>query len=429
MLTWTRRIPENNPLRGLVAEHGEEFLATAFNGGAPRFIRTAMARFLECGKDLVWGKLHCRDCNIFVPIAKSCKARQICFSCTRRVALATSKQWIERLFPRVPFRHWVISYPLELNLKLANRPEMISKVEAAVGKVLRKWTERGTRKVMTGGIMVRHRYGSRLQVLIHTHVLMADGCIDRYPPDELKNDGLDERDMAHIAGKLFDSPPFIRSQNLNLESLKEIAADLHATLEKIAKKEGINLSKSTSDSEPDLPPTGFATRHKGLHLAVSHPIEDGEDLERVCQYLLRPAINPHRVRKVNDDEYTYLLDKKLDSGEKTLRFHPHDLLKIIASIIPKGGMPTRRYFGFLAATSPYRKVLHTFGRYGSPPPTRTHVSTGNGYSDIPFPELLKETFGIDARACPVCGKCMKFWQPPPQPKAVDERATSPPPGG
>ncbi len=430
MRAWTRRVPRDNPVHGLVAEHCEEFLASAFNGGAPHFIRRAMERFLGCGSEHVWATLHCRGCDISVTIATSCKTRQICFSCTRRVAIATSKNWIEKLLPKVPFRHWVISYPLELNLKLAYNAGLISRVETAMGEVLRRWAERGAAKVMTGGIMVRHRYGSRLQVLIHTHVLMADGCIWLYPPDDLKDDGLDERDIAYIAQKMFDEPQFIQSRNVNLESLKEIAAEIHATVAEIAEKEGIDLSNSTNNATPESPPTGFATRYKGLHLAVSHPIEDGRDLERICQYLLRPAINPHRIQKVKDDEYTYLLEKKLDTGETRLKFHPHDLLKAIASIIPKYRMPSRRYFGFLGPTSPYREVLHKFGRYGAPPPDREYVSKGHGYSDFPFADLMKETFGIDAAACAVCGKRMQFWRrPPPRIAVLDEQATSPPPGG
>jgi hypothetical protein len=69
--------------------------------------------------------------------------------------------FMEHVLPQVPFRQWVVSYPFEMNGKLAFQPQLISAVERVVMRVLSRWYRDRGGGGQPGGLLVRHRFGNR----------------------------------------------------------------------------------------------------------------------------------------------------------------------------------------------------------------------------------------------------------------------------
>ena len=115
--TYRRREPEQTLLYRLVQEHWKTFEAFArerdpTGRGLPRYVRNAFEGFLECGI-LQHGfvRVRCPACEFDSVVAFSCKQRGVCPSCAARRMSDTAAQLVDRVFPRVPVRQWVLSLP------------------------------------------------------------------------------------------------------------------------------------------------------------------------------------------------------------------------------------------------------------------------------------------------------------------------------
>jgi hypothetical protein len=74
----------------------------------------------------------CRQCGKDLLVAFSCKKRSVCPSCNARRMCGTVAHLVDRVFPSVPVRQWVLSVPFELRLLLAKGHRALS----AVGRIL-----------------------------------------------------------------------------------------------------------------------------------------------------------------------------------------------------------------------------------------------------------------------------------------------------
>ena len=69
-------------------------------------------------------------------VAFSCKGRGFCPSCAARRMAETGAKFVEEVLPAVPYRQWVLSFPIPLRLLFAYRPELLSPVLAVVTRGL-----------------------------------------------------------------------------------------------------------------------------------------------------------------------------------------------------------------------------------------------------------------------------------------------------
>lgn len=78
-------------------------------------------RYRDCGI-LAHGfaRARCADCGHDFIVAYSCKGQVDCPYCTTRRMAETAAQLIDLVFPRVPVRHWVLSFPKRLRYHLDN---------------------------------------------------------------------------------------------------------------------------------------------------------------------------------------------------------------------------------------------------------------------------------------------------------------------
>jgi hypothetical protein len=128
-LEYQRRTPESTVLYRIVQQGLETFLASARDQGrvVPRFVERELRAFLDCGL-LCRGflRVRCDDCGRERLVAYSCKTRGFCPSCGARRMTDTAAHLVDRVFPELPVRQYVLSLPFALRYRLAFDQELCS---------------------------------------------------------------------------------------------------------------------------------------------------------------------------------------------------------------------------------------------------------------------------------------------------------------
>jgi hypothetical protein len=116
------RRPEESVLYRVVADELETFLIRALerHRTVPRFVEREFRTFLECGI-LAHGflRVRCDECRCERLAPFSCKGRGFCPSCGGRRMADTAAHLVDRVFPRVPVRQWVLTVPWALRYRMA----------------------------------------------------------------------------------------------------------------------------------------------------------------------------------------------------------------------------------------------------------------------------------------------------------------------
>jgi Transposase zinc-binding domain len=125
------RRPEESVLYGVVAGHLETFLGWQRERSrlVPRFAERELRFFLDCGV-LARGflRVHCDACGQDRLVPYSCKCRGFCPSCCGRRMADTAAHLVDRVFPEVPVRQWVLSVPFALRYRLAYDSSLVRDV-------------------------------------------------------------------------------------------------------------------------------------------------------------------------------------------------------------------------------------------------------------------------------------------------------------
>ena len=120
--TYQPRHPDQSLLYQVVAEHLEIFLAQQQerDRSVPGFVEREFRSFLECGI-LAHGflRVYCDACGADRLVPFACRGRGFCPSCTGRRMADTAAHLLDRVFPEVPVRQWVLSLPFALRYRLA----------------------------------------------------------------------------------------------------------------------------------------------------------------------------------------------------------------------------------------------------------------------------------------------------------------------
>src|SRR6059036_967949 len=118
---------------------------------------------------------------------------------------------------------------MELSGKLAFQPDVLLATERIVANAVTTWMNARTGG-KTGGILVRHRFGSTLNLHIHAHLLVVDGGYT-----------MDER------GCTFRAAPAIREDALNT-----LAQTIRARIHGLFKRRGLLQHDDVNNETPEL---------------------------------------------------------------------------------------------------------------------------------------------------------------------------------
>src|SRR5436309_8914408 len=177
------RNPEDSLLYRTIAGHLETFLARQRERGreVPQFVEREMRAYLSCGI-LACGflRLKCESCGKDRLLPLSCKGRSVCPSCCGRRMVDTAAHLVDRVFPRVPVRQWVLSLPFALRYRLAYDSTMTTAVlqvfiRSLFGFYRRLAHDYGIEQTQCGAVTFVQRFGSAANLHVHFLVLCIDG--------------------------------------------------------------------------------------------------------------------------------------------------------------------------------------------------------------------------------------------------------------
>lgn len=420
------RHPEGTLVYRVVRDHIDEYLGMlkAVGIGAG-FIEKAFRSYLGCGIPEKGGYavVQCKKCGHEEWVAFTCKQTGVCPWCAKQKMNADAKELVERVLPAETYLHMVISYPLWANQKLAFQPRVLSKVERTVMGMLARWQEKRNMKT-GGGALFRHRFGGDLEMVIHDHILLLGGGFRCVP--EKRNE---------VTGQV----EVWKGVEASQEEIEALARQLWKRVKKVLEKAGITKpakKEEKKESEPEQvelfvsagavkarataavgakdydeveePRGGMWARVEGLHVYASEPIDgnDRPNLERLCQYLLRPAWDPARLGQRSDGKLTYRLKKKDKDGNTVLVMTPTEFLRRLMSLMTAPRQRTRKLFGILGPRAAKRKEVLPRGqddcKHIAKQEKAISVAEARDYSKLR--EVVERTWAPDERKCPHCGK-------------------------
>ncbi len=328
-LVYRPRRPERTRLYQTIQNELESWLEIRSLEDLPVFVEKEFRSFLRCGI-LAYGfaRAHCSHCGYDFLVAFSCKGRGFCPSCNTKRMAETAAYLTDRVFPKVPIRQWVLSFPKRIRYFLQHNPVCIVPVlrifVRAIKKVLVS-VSKASDSDKLGAVTFLQRFGSSLNLHLHFHSVVIDGLFEG-------------------EGNFY--PVGFLSSKTVFEAQKEI----QRRVVKFFLKRGF-LEKEEAQNMLNWKNSGFS-----LDASVLIEAEDRVGLERLIRYCARPIFASSRLESAGD-RLKYILSKPNLKGEKVLLLKPFDLLDRLAKLIPPPRYHRHFYHGVLAPNSPLRAKI------------------------------------------------------------------------
>jgi hypothetical protein len=388
-LAYQRRKPEDTVLYRVVQHNLETFLASAREQGrvVPRFVERELRAFLDCGL-LCRGflRVRCDDCGRERLVAYSCKCRGFCPSCGARRMADTAAHLVDRVFPEVPVRQYVLSLPFALRYRIAFDQELCSEVlrifVQSVFTSLRRRARKKlqVRKAYCGAVTFLQRSGGSINLNPHFHSIILDG--------------------VYISSLPYGAPRFHALPPPTDEEIARITAAIARRVEKLLVRKGLLGEDAPTDPDPleaderllsqlysasvqgrvaagpragqrllrlgdriDVEgaeaitgPRCASVQGFSLHADVCVPARDRRRLERLVRYGARPPIASERLSELPDGRILYRLRHRWRDGTTHVVFEPVDLVARLAALVPPPRANIVRYHGILAPCASWRDV-------------------------------------------------------------------------
>jgi Putative transposase/Transposase zinc-binding domain len=443
---YRRREPGKTLLHQVVRERLEPFLAgardrSATGRGLPAHVERDLRAYLDCGLlGRGFARIRCPDCGFERLVAFSCKARS-CPSCNARRMEDAADHLCHDVFPQVPVRQWVISFPRRIRFLAARDPAFCSRLLDLFTRAVFAWQRRrgrlaGVADPRTGGCTAVQRFGSAINLNVHFHTLIPDGVFDLSRPGRARfvrlpapSDEELERILTAIIRKV------ARHIGRDGEVERAIEEDAFAELQAAEVDRRMRFPDPFKHARHSAYLDGFS-----LHAGVRIHENDREGLERLCRYAVRPPFALHRLSQASDGQLLYKM-KRPRSGALFLLLTPDQLLARIATLVPPPRTHALRYHGVFAPNSKHRARVvpgsgggkavshavpaeHPSPQHPPPKPEPTPAASGafalapppappapdrlGPRYRVPWAELLRKVFSLDVLACPQCGGRMEL---------------------
>jgi Putative transposase/Transposase zinc-binding domain len=434
------RSPADVVLYQIVRDHFETFRAQAGKlregEGLPAFVEHAFRQFLRCGW-LAGGfaRFRCQDCSFDRLVPFSCKGRARCPSCGGRRMTERAAHLVDRVFPDVPIRQWVLSVPFRLRYQLAWNHDLCREVAGlfvrAVFRVLaNRARDVGIEGGRGGAVVVIQRFGGALNLNVHFHALVLDGVLTigrKATPEFHRTRQLatldveevlaaveplvERRCRAHAGDALEasgidacadEAPLFAALAAASVQNRAALGAERGTRPRRLGARRG-------ADAEPAVASCQARVNGFSVHAGVVVPAGQRERLERVCRYALRPPVAIERLQRTEDGRVRLSLRQPWPDGTTDLIFTPIALLERPAVLVPRPRINLVLDFGVLGARAAGRRGLAGPGpdvkepQVSADPPPEKRSSEALRTRGYQWAELMARTFGIDVLACPRCG--------------------------
>ena len=417
-------------------EHLATFLdeTEASGRSVPRWVRAELTDYLACG--IVrhgFTLLRCLGCRTSRVVAFSCKGRAFCPSCCGRRMNSTAAHLVDRVFPRVPVRQWVLSLPFALRFRLAWDGELCGAVLASFIGALQAFyrAHTGQASGQVGAVTFQQLFGSSMGANLHFHSLVTDGLFT----------------LDAAGGVTFHPAPALTTADV-----QAVVDEVHRRVVRLLRRRGLldeadELLQHDEDMETDedaervllgasvagrvalglragkrpralrgpprphrpLPPRCAVAGGFNLHADVRVAAHDVQALERLCRYIARPPISHDRLSRTPEGDVVLTFKRAWDDGTRAHVLTPLEFIARLAAIVPRPRRHLLHLHGVFAPAAPLRSRVVT-----APPPAPERqpllppsVLVPRDSRWIPWSDLLWRVFDVEGRACPNCGRPME----------------------
>lgn len=435
--TYRRRWPEESVLYRLVRENLNTFLELVREETGhplPEFVEEEFTEYLKCGI-LAHGfmRVQCTGCRRENLIAFSCKKRGFCPSCGGRRMSETAIHLVDRVLPERQVRQWVLSFPYELRLLLAIRPQLMQHAlritHECIAAHLRKKVGLRKHSAASGAVTLIQRFGGQINLNVHFHQLFIDGVYElgqsREPltfheapaPTVCELDSVLGKIIARFT-RLLERQGIIVKDDETLclgvdddDSLAKLQAGAVGYRFAMGPNKGKKaLTLRTVGERDHESRRGLVAASSGFSLHAGVAIAGGErvKLEKLCRYIARPAVSEERLSMNGRGQVVYRLKRAFDDGTTHIIMEPLELMERLAAIIPRPRVHLTRFHGVLAPHYRYRKqIVPTPLAPSAAEPASVETSGPVNLqikkARISWSKLLARVFGIDVETCAECG--------------------------
>ncbi len=418
---WRRRQPENSALYKLLARHLYTYLEqaamSAQGGGVPWFVKRELESFLSCGivsKGFL--RVRCPNCRTDQVVAFSCKTRAFCLSCCARRMADTAAHLVDHVFPDVPIRQWVLTFPFRMRYLLAYNAKLCGAVRKVSIRTLLTFLRRRALKLgipggHSGAVCSLQRAGGSINLNVHLHILALDGVF--FELDE--GAGIDyqhlpaprETEIQRLLEQIRSRVQrLLRKWGLDENAGPQADADDSGWAACLAQAGRTRPAHLGRESVPQA--ARFAKRRCAelegytLHADTMIPGGDRIALERLARYVNRPPISTERLSIAGDGRVLYRLRTPFHDGTSVLAFKPLPFIARLAALVPPPRFHLLTYHGVLAPNHALRS------RVVPKKPVAAHKGRPNSSarprpSRHPWADLMKRVHSIDVLACDNCG--------------------------
>ena len=263
---------------------------------------------------------------------------------------------------------------------LARRPEIAKGVLhvalcAIFGWYRERGREHGAPDGQTGAVSATQRFGSAANLNLHFHILLLDGVYFRDPktgvllfhpapaPSQEEIEVLvslvAERVERWLKRKGFgrdeEDVPVEEDEDDAQVLLMAASMEGRSALGRRSGRKTRRMGVPRGPSE--LPPRCAAINGYNLHADVCVSAKDRIGLERLCRYLLRPALSKTRLEEKEDGTIVLRLKRPWSDGTTEIVLSRLEFLERICALIPPPKSHTVAYHGILAGNAAWRSEV------------------------------------------------------------------------
>jgi hypothetical protein len=381
------RKPTETILYKLVQQNLESFLAHArenYEGGLPRYVEQEFRAYLKCGVfSEGFTRLSCDACGHDLLVAFSCHRRTLCPSCTGRRVANIGAFLVDRVFPDVPVRQYVLTLPYELRKLVAFKADVLTAVARKfVDSVFAAYRARARRHGVAapqcGAVNFVQRFGS-LNLHVHYHLVALDGVFARddggallfhpaaAPTAEELNAIIARAARRVVAwlrrhGYLDKTPLEARSNELPVQTALDACAAIALGRGQVTimPRDGTEDNDGHGAGEEATDKPALVVDRDGFNLHAGVRIAAGDDLgrERLLRYAARPPLSLERLRRLPGGRVGYRLKYVARGRRGKYRVMTGvEFLARLAAIICPPRYPLVRFAGVLAPRSAWRREV------------------------------------------------------------------------
>jgi hypothetical protein len=299
----------------------------------------------------------------------------------------TAAHLVDRVFPDVPTRQWVLTLPIPLRYRIAYDRDLCSDVLGVFIRTVLRSLRRRARKHMgiehgqSGSVTQIQRWGGAVNLNVHFHSVFLDGVYadpdHTGTPEFFPLPPPDDEEIARVAAttakgiiRLLERRGLLSQYGEDAEDpLRDeqplLAACAAASLRyRIATgartgKPVMRLGDRIEAEDVQFVPGESCANVQGfsLHAGVAIGAQDRARLERLLRYIARPPISTQRLSELPDGRIAYELRHPWRDGTTHVVFTGIELLEKLAVLTPAPRGNMCRYHGVLAPGAKWRSTV------------------------------------------------------------------------